>query len=113
MADQKTVPEENNRSPSFSQEFLAFVQRYQVLGLAIGIVIGAATNNVVTALVDGIINPFIGLFLPAGSLTETVLLFGKSEFRIGAVVSSLINFLIIALLIFVVVQKFLKIEVKK
>ena len=97
-------PPEEKRT--FVQEFVFFLKTFGVIGLAIAFVIGQAANALVTAFVKDIIDPFIGLFLPAGSLAALTLkipnLAGTtSEFKIGDLISNIINFLVIALVVFV------------
>ncbi|HEV8613733.1 MAG TPA: MscL family protein [Gemmatimonadales bacterium] len=79
------------------REFLAFLKQYGVIGLAIAVIIGGQLNELVKAVVDGILMPLIGLLLPAGlhwqDWTIGVLLPGK-------VLAALINFLIVAWLVF-------------
>jgi large conductance mechanosensitive channel len=53
---------------SLMQEFFDFLKTFGVIGLAIAFIISAAASNLITALVTDIINPFVGLFLPAGDL---------------------------------------------
>lgn len=91
-------------------EFVAFIKKYSVVGLAIGIVVGTTVTRLVTALVEGLINPFIGLFLQVNSLGELTYTVNASVFKVGEVLLAAINFLIVALLIFIVVQKLLKWE---
>jgi len=91
---------------TFIQEFVFFLKTFGVVGLAIAFVIGQAANALVTAFVKDIIDPFIGLFLPAGSLAGVAIkvpnLAGTtSEFKIGDLISNIINFLVIALVVFV------------
>jgi large conductance mechanosensitive channel len=96
-------PEEKK---SFIQEFMFFLKTFGIIGLAIAFVIGQAASALVNAFVKDIIDPFIGLFLPAGSLSALTVkvpnLAGTtSEFRYGDLISSIINFLVIALVVFV------------
>ncbi|MFA5834498.1 MAG: MscL family protein [Bacteroidota bacterium] len=49
------------------KEFMAFLQKYGVIGLAIAVVIGGKVNAFVTATVSNLIMPFIGIFIPHGS----------------------------------------------
>jgi len=91
---------------TFIQEFVFFLKTFGVIGLAIAFVIGQAANALVTAFVKDIIDPLIGLFLPAGSLAGVTIkipnLAGStSEFKIGDLISNIINFLVIALVVFV------------
>ena len=69
-------------------------------------VIGQAASGLVTSLVNDIVNPLIGLFLPSGSLDAlsanvTNISGGITEFKYGHLMSSIIDFLIIALVVFV------------
>ena len=96
-------PEEKR---TFIQEFVFFLKTFGVIGLAIAFVIGQAASTLVNAFVKDIIDPFIGLFLPAGSLAAVTIkvpnLAGStSEFKIGDLISSIINFIVIALVVFV------------
>ena len=91
---------------TFIQEFVFFLKTFGVIGLAIAFVIGQAASALVNAFVKDIINPLIGLFLPAGSLDAMTIkvpnLAGStSEFKIGDLISSIINFIVIALVVFV------------
>lgn len=86
-------------------EFFDFLKTFGVIGLAIAFIIGAAASKLVTALVTDIVNPFVGLFLPAGDLqTMRASVPGASgvvsEFRYGDLVSNIIDFAIIAFIVF-------------
>ncbi|MGC2680999.1 MAG: MscL family protein [Candidatus Nitrosopolaris sp.] len=96
-------PEEKR---TFIQDFVFFLKTFGVIGLAIAFIIGQAASALVNAFVKDIINPFIGLFLPSGSLDAMTIkvpnLAGStSEFKIGDLISSIINFIVIALVVFV------------
>jgi large conductance mechanosensitive channel len=96
-------PEEK---PSFTQEFFFFLKTFGIIGLAIAFVIGQAASALVTAFVNDIIDPIIGFFLPAGNLSALSVavpnLYGNatSDFRYGNLISHIIDFLIIALIVF-------------
>ncbi|HET9774888.1 MAG TPA: MscL family protein [Nitrososphaeraceae archaeon] len=96
---------------TFIQEFFDFLKTFGIIGLAIAFVLGQASSKLVTALVEDIINPLVGLFLPSGSLeTLSAKVTGvsgtMSEFKYGDFIANIIDFLIIALVVFVV-YKFL------
>ena len=96
---------------TFIQEFFDFLKTFGIIGLAIAFVIGQASSKLVTALVEDIINPLVGLFLPSGSLETlsakvTNVSGTMSEFKYGDLIANIIDFLIIALVVFVV-YKFL------
>jgi large conductance mechanosensitive channel len=67
MAD---LPVEVKRS--LAQQYFDFLKTFGIIGLAITFVIGQAASKLVTALVDDIIIPFVGLFLPAGELKAII-----------------------------------------
>ena len=90
---------------TLAQEFFYFLKTFGIIGLAIAFVIGQAASGLVTSFVDDIINPLIGLFLPAGNLDAVSMQVpnisgGTTEFRIGHLISSIIDFVIIALVVF-------------
>ncbi|MCS6767449.1 MAG: MscL family protein [Candidatus Nitrosocaldus sp.] len=64
---------------SFIQEFVDFLKKFGVIGLAIAFVIGQAASKVVTALVNDIINPFIGLFIVGEGLRDLSFTVGDSH----------------------------------
>jgi large conductance mechanosensitive channel len=65
---------------TLAQEFFDFLNTFGIIGLAIAFVIGQAASKLVTAFVDDIITPLIGLFLPAGDLKAMSFTVGKSKF---------------------------------
>jgi large conductance mechanosensitive channel len=85
---------------SLMQDFIDFLKTFGVIGLAIAFVIGQAASQLVTAFVNDIITPFIGLFLPAGNLNAAKITIGNSTFLVGHLIGSIINFLIIAFIVF-------------
>ena len=87
----------------FFEEFKAFAMRGNVLDMAVGVVIGGAFTAIVTALVEDIINPLIGLFFKA-DFSDVVIGLGGSSIKIGEFVNSIINFLIVAFVLFVVIK---------
>lgn len=100
---------------SFLQEFVEFLKTFGVIGLAIAFIIGQAASTLITALVNDIINPFVGLILPSGDLKTMSFSVGSSKFLYGDLVSNLINFLIIAVVVFVAYKQLAKagLSVKK
>jgi large conductance mechanosensitive channel len=89
------------------KEFLEFLKEYGVIGLAIAVIVGGQLNELVKALVDGILMPLVTLVLPPGMAwqewTVGVLLPGR-------VLAALINFLIVAWLVFWFSKKLLREE---
>ncbi len=87
----------------FLEEFKAFAMRGNVLDMAVGVVVGGAFTAIVTALVEDVINPIIGLFFKA-DFSSVVIDLGGSSIKIGEFVNSVINFLIVAFVLFVVIK---------
>ena len=87
----------------FLGEFKEFALRGNVMDLAIGIIIGAAFQAIVTSLTGDIISPLLGLFgqVNFDSLAITV---GQATIRYGAFLTAVLNFVIMALVIFLFVK---------
>lgn len=83
----------------FLEEFKAFALRGNVMDMAIGVIIGGAFTSIVTSLTENIINPIIGMCGGADLSAYSLNLFG-AEFRYGAFFTSVINFIIMAFVLF-------------
>lgn len=94
------------------QEFARFLQTFGVIGLAIAFVIGAASSKLVTAVVNDIVNPLIGLALhDVGDLKQLSFTVYKSTFAYGDLIASVIDFLIIAGLVFILYKQLSKFKI--
>jgi large conductance mechanosensitive channel len=93
-------------------EFMKFLKEYGVIGLAIAVIIGGKAGELIKALVDGILMPFVNPILASagGDWQTSTLDLGRFHFAIGSVLSALINFLIVAWLVFWFSKKVLKEE---
>ena len=87
----------------FFGEFKEFIMRGNVMDLAVGVIIGGAFSAIVTSLTDDIISPILGLF-GGLDLSDLVAKIGEVEIRYGAFITAVINFLIMALVIFLMVK---------
>jgi len=87
----------------FLQEFKEFALRGNVMSLAVGVIIGSAFQGVVSSLTDNILSPIIGLFTRQNfdSLSLSVL---GITLRYGAFITSVINFIIMAFVVFMLVR---------
>ncbi|MDO4271065.1 MAG: large conductance mechanosensitive channel protein MscL [Eubacteriales bacterium] len=83
----------------FFEEFKAFALRGNVMDMAIGVIIGGAFSSIVTALTDNLISPILGMLGGANFDQYSVTLLG-AEFRYGAFLTAVINFIIMALVLF-------------
>lgn len=83
--------------------FKDFVMRGNVIDLAVAVVIGAAFTAIVGVIVEHLINPLIGLMFSADSLNSALVLqVGDAKFGFGAVLAAIINFLIVAAVVYFV-----------
>lgn len=81
--------------------FINFIREQGVVGLAVGFILGGAVSKVVTALVTDIINPLVGILLGfAGNLSAMTLKIGSSQLKWGDFLSVVIDFLIIAAVVY-------------
>jgi large conductance mechanosensitive channel len=94
-------------------EFKEFINRGNVMDMAVGIIIGAAFTAIVTSFVDNIINPFITLVTGGNGANVGGLAIPVTDTQsidFGAFISAIINFLIIALCVFFLVKAFNKMK---
>ncbi len=87
----------------FFSEFKEFVMRGNVMDLAVGVIIGGAFSAIVTSLTDDIISPLLGL-IGGMDFSDLVIQIGDVQVRYGAFITAIINFLIMALVIFLMVK---------
>ena len=88
----------------FLEEFIGFLNKHKVLGLAVAFIMGAAASKLVTALVQDIVMPVIGVLTPSGDWRGAVFQLGPVKFLIGDFAGALIDFVIIALVVFMIVK---------
>jgi large conductance mechanosensitive channel len=92
------------------QEFVKFLKEYQVIGLAIAVIIGGKVSELVKALVDQIIMPFVGIFVPGGDWRTMVFTIGGAKFGIGIFAGAVLDFVIVAAVVFAIAKHFLREE---
>lgn len=90
------------------KEFLAFLQKYGVIGLAIAVVIGGKVNAFVTATVSDLIMPVVGIFIPQGDWQSWVLAIGPLKLALGHWLGAAIDFIIVAYIVFAFTKFILK-----
>ncbi len=102
------------------EEFKKFAISGNVLDLAVGVIIGAAFGKITTSLVEDIINPIVGLFLPGGDLANNKYIIkaadaagaGEVALKWGNFVNIVIQFLIVAWILFLIVKAANKMKAK-
>lgn len=98
---------------AFLQEFETFALRGNVVDLAVAVVIGTAFGKIVSSLVDTIITPLIGLLIGGIDFTEWSIAIGDVSVAFGVFIQSVIDFTIIAFVIFLIIRVIRKIRGKK
>lgn len=98
------------KGKGFIQEFKDFLKEYKIIGLAIAFIIGAAATTLVKSLVDDIIMPIVTFFIPGGGWQTAILKLGSIVIKWGDFLGALINFIIIALVVFIMAKIILKEE---
>jgi large conductance mechanosensitive channel len=86
------------------KEFKDFVMRGNVLDLAVAVIIGGAFGKIVGSLVNDIIMPLIGLLMGGVNFSELSFTVGEAVVKWGAFVQTVVDFLVIALIIFLIVR---------
>jgi large conductance mechanosensitive channel len=89
-----------NKAKDSLHSFVTFVREQGVVGLAIGFLLSNAVSGTVTSLVNNVINPIIGLALGKVNLSDKMIVVGAATVKYGAFISSIIDFVIIAAVIF-------------
>ena len=92
-------------------EFKTFIARGNVLDLAVGVIIGGAFQKLVTSLTDNVISPILGCFTEA-DFSAYSLKIGNLDLKYGSFLTDVINFVIMAFVVFLIVKFMNKILVK-
>lgn len=92
-------------------EFKTFISRGNVIDLAVGVIIGASFQNVVKSLTDNIISPILGCFSEV-DFNKYSLKVGTLDLKYGAFLTDIINFIIMAFVVFLLVKMVNKILIK-
>ena len=85
-------------------EFKDFIAKGNVMDMAVGIIIGAAFTAIVGSLVADLINPLIGLFMGGVDFASLSASVGDATFTYGAFIMAIINFIVIAFVVFMLVR---------
>jgi large conductance mechanosensitive channel len=91
-------------------EFKEFLYEYKVIPLAIALIMGIASTAFIKSFVDNIVMPIITPFVPGGAWQTATLQVGPIVLGWGAFMGELVNFVIIAFVVFIIAKKVLKEE---
>ena len=96
------------------KDFMEFLKQYGVIGLAIAVVIGGKVNTLVTAVVDGLVMPLVGLISPGGNWRDMSVFLTSDQsptapaIKTGLILGALLDFVIVAFIVFWFAKKVLK-----
>ncbi len=128
--ENKQLKKLGKKAGGFLGEFRTFILRGNVMDLAVGVIIGAAFQSIVTSLVNDLIMPFVGLFTGGVNFTDQFVVLkyadgvkpenyttltqakeaGATVFAYGSFITAVLNFLILAAVIFLLVRSINKLQ---
>jgi large conductance mechanosensitive channel len=95
------------------KEFREFAMKGNIVDLAVAVIIGGAFGKIVTALTDTIIMPIISLLLGKGGVSELSVTIGSTVFPIGGFLQAVIDFILVAFVLFLIIKLMNKAMKKK
>lgn len=95
------------------KEFAKFLKEFNIVSLAVGFVMGTASTALINSMVKDVFMPIAAPLLGAESWRESVWHIGPATIAIGSFAAELFNFLILALIIFIIAKKLLKMEAQE
>ena len=97
---------------AFIKEFKEFIAKGDVMSMAVGIIIGGAFTAIVTSVVDDIIGPLIGLVCGGLDFSSLSIGVGDAQLMFGNFIQAVINFIITAIVLFLIIKSFNKMKDK-
>ncbi|WP_297288836.1 large-conductance mechanosensitive channel protein MscL [uncultured Flavonifractor sp.] len=101
------------KTKGFMAEFRKFIARGNVMDLAVGVIIGGAFKTIVDSLTNDILMPFVGLFIGESTFAALTFQVGNATIAFGSFIQSVVNFLIMAFVIFLLVKAINRFHRKK
>lgn len=103
----------DKKKSTFFSDFKKFLLEGNALSMAVGVIIGTALKDVVTSLVENIFNPIIGIFTGHVDFSKLAINLGDElTIKYGAFITALINFIILAFVVFIVIRSINKLNEK-
>lgn len=97
----------------FLGEFKEFISKGNVMTMAVGIIMGSTFTAIINSLVGDIITPIIGMIIGGIDFSGICITVGSASITLGVFIQAVINFLLTALILFLVVKTFNRFERKK
>ncbi len=98
---------------AFIREFKTFLNRGNVLDLAVGVIIGGAFKSITDSLTNDILMPLLGLLVNRVSFSDLTLTLGSATIAYGSFIEAVLNFIIMAFAVFCIVKAFNRLHRKK
>jgi large conductance mechanosensitive channel len=92
------------------KEFRDFINRGNVVDLAVAVIIGGAFGAIVTSLVNDIIMPLVGVILGGVDFASLAIQVGEATILYGSFIQAIVNFVLIAFVLFLIVRSFNKLQ---
>jgi len=86
------------------KEFKEFAMKGNIVDLAVAVIIGGAFGKIVTALTDSIIMPIIAMIMGKGGMSDVTFTIGKTVFPVGVFLQAVIDFILIAIVLFLIIK---------
>ncbi len=107
VVDKEKLEKIKGKGKGFMGEFKEFIMRGNVMDMAVGVIIGGAFSGIVTALTTDVINPLIN-GIGGAEVGGTIKIYGGQVIKYGDFITAIINFLIMALVLFLILKVFNK-----
>ena len=101
------------KTSGFLAEFKTFIARGNVMDMAVGVIIGGAFSNITTSLINDIVMPVLGIFTSSVSFADLTLNIGPTVITYGNFIQAVLNFLIMAFVVFCLVKALNRFHKKK
>jgi large conductance mechanosensitive channel len=86
------------------KEFKEFAMKGNIVDLAVAVIIGGAFGKIITALTDSIIMPIIAMIMGKGGMSDVTFTVGKTIFPVGVFIQAVIDFILIAIVLFLIIK---------
>ena len=97
----------------FLEEFKTFAMRGNVMDLAVGVIVGGAFSAITTSLINDIIMPVVGIFVSEASFADLSVTIGGAQITYGNFIQAVVDFLIMAVVVFCMVKAVNRVARKK
>ena len=101
------------KTSGFLAEFKTFIARGNVMDMAVGVIIGGAFSNITNSLINDIVMPLLGIFTSSVSFAELSMNIGPAVVTYGNFIQAILNFLIMAFVVFCLVKALNSLHRKK